>query len=77
VLGVFKSTASAGPAAVAGALKVTVALPLTEVFCVLVAVTVTVAGAGYGVLYRPLELIVPGLNVLPEGAATAHVTPLL
>jgi hypothetical protein len=44
-----KSTVSAGPAATAGGESVIVALPLFEVSKVLVAVTVTVAGAGYGV----------------------------
>ena len=52
VVGVFTSTVSAGPVAVAGELKVTVWLPLTPVnpVMVLVAVTVTEAGAGYGVV---------------------------
>ena len=40
---------SAGPLAVAGAASVMVALPLTAVFAVLVAVMVTLVGAGYGV----------------------------
>jgi hypothetical protein len=50
--GVPTSTVSAGPVAVAGGLNVTVALPLTFVnpVMVLVAVMVTDAGAGYGVL---------------------------
>jgi hypothetical protein len=54
--------------------RVTVALPLLLVSWVLVAVTVTVGGAGYGVVYRPLELSVPGLRELPEGPASDHVT---
>jgi hypothetical protein len=51
-VGVPTSTVSAGPAAVAGGLSVTVALPLTFVNpdIVLVAVIVTLAGAGYGVV---------------------------
>jgi hypothetical protein len=49
-VGLPASTAKAGPAAVAGAARVTVALPLFVVSWVLVAVTVTVAGAGYGVV---------------------------
>jgi hypothetical protein len=50
--GVPTSTASAGPLAVAGGFKVTVALPLTFVNpdIVLVAVIVTLDGAGYGVV---------------------------
>ncbi len=46
VLGVFASTVNAGPTAVAGGDKVTVTLLLTVGVCVLVAVTVTDAGAG-------------------------------
>jgi hypothetical protein len=61
---------------VAGAVRVTVELPETDVFWTLVAVTVTVAGAGYGVVYSPLDEMVPGLSELPEGAATVHVTLL-
>ena len=45
--------------------------------CALVAVTVTEAGAGYGDVYRPLDVMVPGLSVLPDGAATDQVTPEL
>jgi len=44
---------------------------------VLVAVTVTVGGAGKGVVYRPVAVTVPGLIEFPDGAATDHVTPLL
>ena len=43
------STDSAGPAAAAGALSVTFVLAVTELLAALVAVTVTDAGAGYGV----------------------------
>jgi hypothetical protein len=43
------STVSAGPATVTGGDSVIVALPLFVGSKVLVAVTVTVAGAGYGV----------------------------
>ena len=68
---------SAGPLAATGWLKVTVALPLLLGSCVLVAVTVTVGGAGKGVVYRPAAVIVPGLIALPDGAAIDHVTPLL
>ena len=50
LLGVFTSTASAGPFAVGGAVSVTVALPLNVGAPMLVAVTITVEGAGYGVL---------------------------
>ena len=46
VFGVFTSMLSVGPVAVAGGFSVTVAAPLIDAFCVLVAVTVTVAGAG-------------------------------
>jgi hypothetical protein len=61
---------------VAGGLRVIVTLPEMDVSCTLVAVTVTVAGAGYGVAYSPLDEIVPGLRELPDGAATVHVTLL-
>lgn len=49
---VLASTVSAGPAAAAGWVRVTVVLPLMPLVApeVLVAVTVTVAGAGYGVV---------------------------
>jgi hypothetical protein len=50
LLGVFKSTTRAGPVAVGGAESVTVALPLIAGTTTLLAVTVTVEGAGYGVL---------------------------
>jgi hypothetical protein len=71
------STVSAGPAAVAGELSVTVTLPLAAVSCVLVAVTVTVAGAGYGVSYRPDELIDPALRPVHDVQVTDHVTVVL
>ena len=45
----FASIESAGPVVVVGATSVTVVVPLTEVFAVLVAVMVTLVGAGYGV----------------------------
>jgi hypothetical protein len=35
---------------------------------------VTVVGAGYGVVYNPVLVIVPGLNELPTGPLTDHVT---
>jgi hypothetical protein len=50
LLGVPTSTVRAGPVAVAGGFNVTTALPLLDVSCTLVAVTVTVDGAGKGVL---------------------------
>src|SRR5271165_673566 len=68
------STVSPGPAARGGAFRVTVALPFLVVSCVLVAVTVTLAGAGYGVLYRPLELMFPALRPLQDVQLTDHVT---
>ena len=68
------STLSMGPVVAAGALSVTVTLPDTAVSCTLVAVTVTVVGAGYGVVYSPLAVMVPGLRVLPEGAASVQFT---
>ena len=46
---VLASIESAGPAVVVGATSVTVVALLTEVFAVLVAVMVTLVGAGYGV----------------------------
>jgi hypothetical protein len=42
----FASIVSAGPTVVVGATSVMVAVPLTEVFAVLVAVIVTLVGAG-------------------------------
>jgi len=44
---------------------------------VLVATTETVAGAGYGVVYKPLVLIVPALKALPGGPNNDQVTALL
>src|SRR6185437_10181262 len=71
------STVRAGPAAVAGVLRVTVTLPLMVVSDALVAVTVTVAGAGYGVSYIPVELMVPALRPLHEEQLTDQMTSLL
>jgi hypothetical protein len=42
-----------------------------------VATTVTLAGAGYGVVYRPAEVMFPTLPLYPEGPVTDHVTPLV
>jgi hypothetical protein len=75
--GSVASTVSAGPAVVAGGCRLTVALPLTLVSPTDVAVTVTVAGAGYGVMYSPELPIDPMLPVHPDGPLTAHVTEWL
>jgi hypothetical protein len=76
-VGAPTSTLKAGPAAVAGVDNAAVVLPDFVVSPTLVAVTVTVAGAGYGVVYNPAVVIVPGLNELSAGAVTDHVTALL
>ena len=66
------STLSAGPVAAAGATKVTVALAVATLSALLVAVIVTVAGAGYGVWYNPVGESVPGLSEDPAGALRFH-----
>ena len=71
------STVSDGPAVAAGEFRVTVMLPDLVGSSVLVAVTVTVGGAGYGVVKRPPEVMVPGLKMLFGGEDTAQVTALL
>jgi hypothetical protein len=53
------STVNDGPVALAARFNATVTLPLIEGVETLVAVTVTVAGAGYGVLYSPVVLMSP------------------
>ena len=50
VFGVFTSTLRDGPAAATGASRLTVVVPLTEGSSMLVAVTITVGGAGKGVV---------------------------
>jgi hypothetical protein len=47
------------------------------VSCVLVAVTVTVAGAGNGLSYSPVALIDPALSPAHDAQLTAHVTVVL
>src|SRR5689334_3688070 len=69
------STVRAGPVDCAGGVSATVAVPMTVVSWVLVAVTVMLEGAGYGVLSSPVEEMAPGLSELPEGAAMDQVTP--
>ncbi len=71
----FRSTFRANlVVGVAGGASVTTALPDTEGVATLVATTVTVAGAGYGVSYRPVLLMEPALNALPGGPSTDQVT---
>lgn len=77
VLAAFTSTLRSGPVAATGGLSVTVALSLTEVSSVLVAVTTTDCGAGYGVLYRPDALSVPGFRPLHDGQLSDQFTDLL
>lgn len=60
-----------------GRARVTVTVPLFVVSAVLVAVMVTFAGAGYGVMYSPAKLSVPGLRLPQERQLSAQVTALL
>jgi hypothetical protein len=61
-----------GPAAVAGAARVTVVLPETLGSVAEVAVMVTVAGAGYGVWYMPVVEMVPASPVQLAGGVTVQ-----